>query len=97
MNLMEHLQPHVIIPLKIGGIDISMTNAVVTIWIASVLVFLTLTLAGRIGRLIPRGLQNLMESLVSFARQSLVLEILGEEGHALVSLYRHPLLFHPLL
>jgi len=80
MNLMEHLQPHVIIPLKIGGIDISITNPVISIWIASVLVFLTLTLAGRIGRLIPRGLQNLMESLVSFVRQSLIHEILGEEG-----------------
>ena len=80
MNLMEHLQPHVIVPLKIGGIDISITNAVVSIWIAGVLVFLTLTLAGRIGRLIPRGLQNLMESLVNFARQSLIQEILGEEG-----------------
>ena len=80
MNLMEHLQPHVIIPLKIGSIDISITNAVVSIWIASALVFLTLTLAGRIGRLIPRGMQNLMETLVSFARQSLILEVLGEEG-----------------
>jgi F-type H+-transporting ATPase subunit a len=80
MNLMEHLQPHVIVPLKIGGIDISITNAVVSIWIAGVLVFLTLTLAGRIGRLIPRGLQNLMESLVNFAKQSLIQEILGEEG-----------------
>jgi F-type H+-transporting ATPase subunit a len=80
MNLMEHLQPHVIIPLKIGGIDISITNAVVMMWIACILVFLTLTLAGRIGSLIPKGLQNLMESLVNFAKQSLILEILGEEG-----------------
>jgi F-type H+-transporting ATPase subunit a len=80
MNLMEHLQPHVIIPLKIGSIDISITNAVVSIWVACILVFLTLTLAGRIGRLIPRGLQNLMESLVSFVKQSLIHEILGEEG-----------------
>ncbi len=80
MNLMEHLQPHVIIPLKIGSVDISITNAVLSIWIACALVFLTLTLAGRIGRLIPRGLQNLMETLVSFARQSLILEVLGEEG-----------------
>jgi F-type H+-transporting ATPase subunit a len=77
---MEHLQPHVIIPLKIGSLDISITNAVISIWVASVLVFLTLTLAGRIGRLIPRGLQNLMESLVNFIKQSLIHEILGEEG-----------------
>ena len=80
MNLMEHLQPHVVIPLKMGGIDISITNAVISIWVACILVFLTLTLAGRIGRLIPRGLQNLMESLVSFVKQSLIHEILGEEG-----------------
>jgi F-type H+-transporting ATPase subunit a len=80
MNLMQHLQPHVIIPLKIGSLDISITNAVISIWVASVLVFLTLTLAGRIGRLIPRGLQNLMESLVNFIKQSLIHEILGEAG-----------------
>jgi len=80
MNLMEHLQPHVVIPLKIGNIDISITNAVISMWVACVLVFLTLTLAGRIGRLIPRGLQNLMESLVDFIKQSLIHEILGEEG-----------------
>jgi len=77
---MEHLQPHVLVPLKIGGIDISITNAVISIWVACVLVFLTLTLAGRIRRLIPRGLQNLMESLVNFVKQSLIHEILGEEG-----------------
>ncbi len=82
MNLMEHLHPHVYIPLMIGGIDISITNAVVAIWIASFLVFLTLTLAGRAGRLIPRGIQNFMETLVQFARQTLVVEILGEEGIA---------------
>jgi F-type H+-transporting ATPase subunit a len=80
MNLMQHLQPHVIIPLKIGSLDISITNAVISIWVASILVFLTLTLAGRIGKLIPQGLQNLMESLVNFIRQSLIREILGEEG-----------------
>ena len=80
MNLMEHLQPHVIIPLKIGGIDISISNAVVSMWIACLLVFLTLTFAGRIGRLVPRGLQNFMESLVNFVKQSLIHEILGEEG-----------------
>ena len=82
MNLMEHLQPHMIVPLNIGGIDVSITNAVIAIWVASVLVFITMTMAGRIGRLVPKGLQNLMESLVSFSRQTLVVEILGEDGLA---------------
>jgi len=80
MNLMEHLQPHVLIPLNIGGLDVSITNAVLTIWIACALVFLTMTLAGRMGKLVPKGLQNMMESLVSFAKNTLVVEIMGEDG-----------------
>jgi F-type H+-transporting ATPase subunit a len=80
MNLMEHLQPHVLIPLNIGGLDVSITNAVLTIWVACALVFLTMTLAGRMGKLVPKGLQNMMESLVSFAKNTLVVEILGEDG-----------------
>ncbi len=82
IHLMEHLQPHVIYPLKIGSLDLSISNAVVMIWIASVLVLITLTLAGRIGRLVPKGLQNLMESIVSYLKQTFVTEILGEEGMA---------------
>src|SRR5512139_2485235 len=80
MNLMEHLQPHVLIPLNIGGLDVSITNAVLTIWVACALVFLTMTLAGRMGRLVPKGLQNMMESLVTFAKNTLVVEIMGEDG-----------------
>jgi F-type H+-transporting ATPase subunit a len=80
MNLMEHLQPHVLIPLNIGGLDVSITNAVLTLWVACALVFLTMTLAGRMGKLVPKGLQNMMESLVSFAKNTLVVEIMGEDG-----------------
>jgi F-type H+-transporting ATPase subunit a len=82
IHLMEHLQPHVIYPLKIAGIDLSISNAVVMIWIASILVLITLTLAGRMGRLVPKGLQNLMESLVSYLKQTFITEILGEENAA---------------
>ena len=82
IHLMEHLQPHVIYPFKIGNIDLSITNAVVMIWIASILVLLTLTLGGRMGRLVPKGLQNLVESMVAYLKQTFVSEILGEEGMA---------------
>jgi F-type H+-transporting ATPase subunit a len=80
IHLMEHLQPHVIYPLKIAGIDFSISNAVVMIWIASAMVLITLTLAGRMGRLVPKGLQNMMESLVAYLKQTFVTEILGEEN-----------------
>lgn len=82
MELLEHLQPHVIYPLRIGSIDLSITNAVVMIWIASILVLITLTVAGRMGRLVPKGIQNLMESMVDFLKRSLIVETLGEEGMA---------------
>jgi F-type H+-transporting ATPase subunit a len=80
MDLMKHLEPHVLIPLNIGGLDVSITNAVLTIWIACILVFLIMVLAGRMGKLVPKGLQNIMESLVSFAKNTLVVEIMGEDG-----------------
>jgi F-type H+-transporting ATPase subunit a len=82
MDLMEHLQPHVIIPLKVGNIDISVTNAVLSIWVACMLTFALLTLAGRAGKLVPKGLQNLVESMVTFLKQSLIVETIGEEGMA---------------
>ena len=82
IDLMEHLQPHVYIPLKIGNIDLSITNAVIMMWIACILVFLTLFFAGRAGRLVPKGLQNLMESMVSYLKQNLIHETIGEEGMA---------------
>jgi F-type H+-transporting ATPase subunit a len=82
IDLMEHLQPHVIVPLKIGNIDVSITNAVVMMWIACILVFLTLFLAGRAGRLVPKGLQNLMESVVGYLRTNLIYETIGEKGMA---------------
>lgn len=82
IDLMEHLHPHVLIPLKIGNIDVSITNAVVMMWIACILVFLTLYLAGRAGRLVPKGLQNLMESMVDYLRRNLIYETIGEKGMA---------------
>jgi F-type H+-transporting ATPase subunit a len=82
IHLMEHLQPHVLYPLKTAGIDLSISNAVVMIWIASALVLITLVLAGRMGRLVPKGLQNVMESMVSYLKQTFVTEILGEENAA---------------
>lgn len=80
MELTEHLQTHTLVPLKLGGLDLSITNAVVMMWIACGLVFITLVFAGRAGRLIPKGLQNVMESMVSFLRQTFIEEILGEEN-----------------
>jgi F-type H+-transporting ATPase subunit a len=80
MELMEHLKPHVILPLQIGSLDLSITNAVLFMWIACALVFITLVIAGRAGRLVPKGIQNLMESMVSFLHQTFITEILGEEA-----------------
>jgi len=82
MELMEHLQPHVIVPLKIGSTNISITTAVLSTWIACILCFILLTLAGRSGKLVPKGIQNLMESMINFMRQSLIVETIGEDGMA---------------
>ncbi len=82
MDLLHHFELHPIVEIHLLGIDLSITKAVVMMWIACGLTFLLLTLGGRRARLIPSGFQNLVEALVSFLRSNLILETLGEEGLA---------------
>jgi len=82
MDLLHHFELHPIVEIHILGIDLSITKAVVMIWVACLLTFLLLTMAGRRTKLVPSGLQNLVEALVDFLRRNLILETIGEEGLA---------------
>ena len=47
---------------------------------ASFLTLLLFTIAGSRGALVPRGVQNIVESSVDFIRDGIVLQTMGEEG-----------------
>jgi len=82
MDLLHHFELHPIVEIHVLGIDLSITKAVVMIWIACCLTFLFLTLGGRRTKLVPSGLQNFVEAIIDFLRSNLILQTLGEEGLA---------------
>lgn len=80
-HLLEELKPPVYYPLKLYGIDLSITKAVVALWVAALIVFLLVWLPSRRLKLDGGGrFQNLVESIIEFIQHSFVTEIMGEEG-----------------
>lgn len=75
MNIIEHLHQQVIFPLKLGGIDISITNGVITLWLAVLLAFIFYFLAGYRATLAPRRLQNIAEVILNFINQEVASQI----------------------
>jgi len=57
---------HVLLPLAIFGIDISITSAVIVLWLAAGIIFLLGYFAGRKASLVPHELQNLVEIIYEF-------------------------------
>ncbi len=74
--------PHTYLPLELFGVDISITKAVLFMFIAAFLVFLMVWLPGRRASLVPTKGQGLMESLLEFVRDGMIKEVMGEKGMA---------------
>jgi F-type H+-transporting ATPase subunit a len=68
MNILEHLEQKTLLPLHFFGIDLTVTNGVITVWLATLLVFLFFYLTSRRLKTIPGKAQNLAEILVLFLR-----------------------------
>jgi F-type H+-transporting ATPase subunit a len=82
MDLLHHFELHPLVEIHLFGIDLSITKAVLVMWIACALLLLLSILATRRSRLIPSGIQNIMESIILFLRNSLVLDTMGQAGLA---------------
>ncbi|MFA4844202.1 MAG: F0F1 ATP synthase subunit A [Candidatus Margulisiibacteriota bacterium] len=76
MNVIEHLSQKIVCPLQFGGIDLSITNGVIAMWLAVLLVTVFFWLVSRQLRPVPGKMQNLAEVLVLFIRD----EIGGQLG-----------------
>lgn len=80
VNLIDHFELHPIVELNFFGVDFSITQAVVWIWIALCVVFALLMLVTRTLKRYPMGMQNLVEIILEFSMKELVLDVIGEEG-----------------
>jgi F-type H+-transporting ATPase subunit a len=66
---------------QVGGVDLSITNTVVMLWIAAALTFLVLVGAARLVRPTGEGrFANLIEALMDFLKENVTDPFLGPDG-----------------
>ena len=76
---LHHFEVHTIIPIHIGGLDLSINNAVVAMWVGLAIVAGSFMLAVSRGvSPIPGKLQSILEVSLEFIR-SMVYEFIGED------------------
>src|SRR5215467_4780455 len=80
--ILHHVLDAKIIPIKIFGIDFSITKHVLMMWIAAALIILIFRYVFREQRTVPSGAANLLEAIVVFLRDEVVLPNMGEEGRS---------------
>jgi F-type H+-transporting ATPase subunit a len=69
-----------LVDLELFGLDLGINRVVLQMFLVAGVVWLLFFLAFRSPKLVPAGLQNVMESLVDFIRNQIVLEVIGREG-----------------
>lgn len=75
-----HLSPHQYSwapTWKVGSIDLSITNAVVNIWLAAGLVMLLFWIATRQPKMVPSGVQNVVESSIDWVKTNIVYSVMS--------------------
>lgn len=81
---MHEIERHVLVRLPfVAGIDLSITNEVVLVWVAAAVTFGVVTLACRRRGLVARGVfQNLFEALVEYIDEQVVRGNIGRNAGA---------------
>ena len=69
-----------IVHLEGAGIDLSINRVVLQMFLVGLLVWALFFFAFRNPKLVPSGLQNVMETFVDFIRNQIVLEVIGRDG-----------------
>ena len=75
MGILEHLNQKIIVPLNWGGIDLSISNGVITLWLSAILVFAFFFLVSRRLQLIPGKAQGVAEVVVQFIKNDVADQI----------------------
>jgi F-type H+-transporting ATPase subunit a len=69
-----------IVHLDVAGVDLSINRVVLEMFLVGLLVWGLFFFAFRRPKLVPAGLQNVMETFVEFIRNQIVLEVIGRDG-----------------
>jgi F-type H+-transporting ATPase subunit a len=80
LTLLGHLNPHHYAfmgePWMVGKIDLSITNAVVNIWIAAFLCVAVFSIAASKRQIVPKGIQNVVEVMTNFVKDNIVYSVM---------------------
>lgn len=80
MEILEEFFLKIYVPIKVFGIDISITNLVVWMFIATFGVFLTLFLLSRNMSVVPNKKQTFVEFIYYFIDRSIIVMAIGKGG-----------------
>lgn len=81
--IMHHIVAHPVIKLPtVYGVDLSITNHILWMWIVSAVLIIAFGVSFRRPALVPRGLANALESLVAYLRDDVILPNLGHDARA---------------
>ena len=79
--ILEHIADHTLVQIPpVLGIDLSITMHVLMVWIAAVILILIFGIGSRKTGMVPKGLGNVLESVVVFLREDVILPYLGKAG-----------------
>jgi F-type H+-transporting ATPase subunit a len=80
LNILEHFYLKILVPIKIGSIDISITNLTVSMFLAVLIFSVLLLILARKPKIVPSKKQAVVEMLIGFAKENLVYSMIGKEN-----------------
>lgn len=78
-NPLHPFELHNLVPISLGGLDISINKAVVMMWVVVALVAVLMVKASSSRKLVPSKLQNMAEMVAEFIR-NIILDTMGHKG-----------------
>src|SRR5215813_13268864 len=78
--IVHHVLDTKLLSIQFFGLDLSITKHVFMMWIAAAFLIVLFRYAFRQPRAIPTGIANLLEAMIVFIRDEVVVPTMGEEG-----------------
>ncbi|MBN1155895.1 F0F1 ATP synthase subunit A [candidate division KSB1 bacterium] len=79
--IMHHVRDQVVIPLNLLGFDLSITKHVIMLWLAAMVLMISLPLIVRSKSLVPRGPINFIEWIIVFLKENVIEPQLGKDAN----------------
>ena len=85
MNPLEHVVGHTLFTVSLGGYELAVSNQMLMVLVAAVLMVVVFVGLSRRASLLPRGLGNLVETICVFLREEVARPALGDRTDTFVS------------